>query len=131
MTLVRQVFASAVISLAMFGIAQTLRGQSASQNRASDAILVTPENFVCAESDLYFGGVVKNGGFGKFDHTCDPAPLDKQTVIRLNRDTLSICRTPMTRAKRVPAISSREERNIGGKKPINTCSTFPTPRGIA
>jgi hypothetical protein len=37
---------------------------------------------------MYFGGVVKNGGFGKFDHTRDPAPLDKQTVIRLNRDTL-------------------------------------------
>ena len=32
--------------------------------------------------------MVKNGGFGKFDHTRDPAPLDKQTVIRLNRDTL-------------------------------------------
>jgi hypothetical protein len=37
---------------------------------------------------MYFSGVVKNGGFGKFDHTRDPAPLDKQTVIRLNRDTL-------------------------------------------
>jgi hypothetical protein len=49
---------------------------------------VTPDNFVRAESDLYFGGVVKNGGFGKFDHTREPAPLDKQTVIRLNRDTL-------------------------------------------
>jgi hypothetical protein len=49
---------------------------------------VTPENFVRAETDLYFSGVVKNGGFGRFDHTRDPAPLDKQTVIRLNRDTL-------------------------------------------
>ncbi|MTV15885.1 MULTISPECIES: DUF1254 domain-containing protein [Bradyrhizobium] len=29
-----------------------------------------------------------DGAFGKFDHTRDPAPLDKQTVIRLNRDTL-------------------------------------------
>jgi len=49
---------------------------------------VTIENFPRAESDLYFAGIVKNGGFGKFDHTRDPAPLDKQTVIRLNRDTL-------------------------------------------
>ncbi|MFG1285374.1 DUF1254 domain-containing protein, partial [Xanthobacter autotrophicus] len=39
-------------------------------------------------SDLYFAGIVKNGGFGKFDHTREPAPIDKQTVIRLNRDTL-------------------------------------------
>ena len=49
---------------------------------------VTPDNFVRAESDMYFAGVFRNGGFGKFDHTRDPAPLDKQTVIRLNRDTL-------------------------------------------
>lgn len=33
-------------------------------------------------------GAVRNGGFGRFDHTREPAPLDKQTVIRLNRDTL-------------------------------------------
>ena len=52
------------------------------------AIAVTPDNFPRAESDLYFSGVVRNGGFGKFDHTREPAPLDKQTVIRLNRDTL-------------------------------------------
>lgn len=49
---------------------------------------VNVENFARAESDLYFAGIVKNGGFGKFDHTREPAPLDKQTVIRLNRDTL-------------------------------------------
>jgi hypothetical protein len=59
-----------------------------SQVQCSDCIPVTPDNFVRAESDMYFSGVVKNGGFGKFDHTRDPAPLDKQTVIRLNRDTL-------------------------------------------
>lgn len=57
--------------------------------QAPDAVvLVTPDNFVRAETDLYFSGVVKNGGFGKFDHTREPAPLDKQSVIRLNRDTL-------------------------------------------
>jgi hypothetical protein len=49
---------------------------------------VTVENFARAESDLYFGGIVRNGGFGKFDHTREPAPLEAQTVIRLNRDTL-------------------------------------------
>ena len=49
---------------------------------------VTVENFARAESDLYFGGVVKNGGFARFDHNRQVAPLDKQTVVRLNRDTL-------------------------------------------
>lgn len=54
----------------------------------SKPVPVTVENFARAESDLYFAGIVRNGGFGKFDHTREPAPLDKQTVIRLNRDTL-------------------------------------------
>lgn len=62
--------------------------QIAPASTARPPILVTPDNFARAESDLYFAGVVKNGGFGKFDHTRDPAPIDKQTVIRLNRDTL-------------------------------------------
>src|ERR1700735_2429243 len=51
-------------------------------------IPVTPDNFVRAESDLYFSGVVKDGGFGKFMHRREPTPLAKQTVIRMNRDTL-------------------------------------------
>ena len=57
---------------------------------ASDdkAILVTPDNFVRAESDLYFSGVVKEGGFGKFMHRREPTPIAAQTVIRMNRDTL-------------------------------------------
>src|SRR5580704_7540549 len=51
-------------------------------------ILVTPDNFVRAESDLYFSGVVKDGGFGRFMHRREPTPIAKQTVIRMNRDTL-------------------------------------------
>jgi hypothetical protein len=57
---------------------------------ASDekAIAVTPDNFVRAESDLNFSGVVKDGGFGKFMHRREPTPISQQTVIRMNRDTL-------------------------------------------
>ncbi|HZZ22184.1 MAG TPA: DUF1254 domain-containing protein [Roseiarcus sp.] len=51
-------------------------------------IAVTPDNFVRAESDLYFSGVVKDSGFGKFMHRREPTPIAKQTVIRMNRDTL-------------------------------------------
>jgi hypothetical protein len=51
-------------------------------------ILVTPDNFVRAESDLYFSSVVKDGGFGKFMHRREPTPIAQQTVIRMNRDTL-------------------------------------------
>ena len=49
---------------------------------------VTPDNFVRAESDLYFAAIAKDNGFGKFNHTREPAPIDGQNVIRLNRDTL-------------------------------------------
>lgn len=55
---------------------------------AAHPVPVTPDNFARAESDMYFGGVVKMGGFGKFNHAREPAPIDNQTVIRLNRDTL-------------------------------------------
>jgi hypothetical protein len=55
---------------------------------ADRPIAVTPDNFVRAESDLYFSGVVKDGGFGKFMHRRELTPIAKQTVIRMNRDTL-------------------------------------------
>ena len=59
-----------------------------SSAQAQNAIPVTVDNFVRAESDLYFAGVIKDFGFGKIGYNREPAPLDNQTVIRLNRDTL-------------------------------------------
>lgn len=55
---------------------------------AADAIPVTVDNFVRAESDLYFATMVKEDGLGKLLHRREPASIDNQTVIRLNRDTL-------------------------------------------
>jgi hypothetical protein len=55
---------------------------------ATGPVPVTVENFTHAESDLYFGKIVKDGGFGKFLHYRELTPIDKQTVIRMNRDTL-------------------------------------------
>jgi hypothetical protein len=52
------------------------------------AVLVSPDNFIRAESDLYFGNIVNDGGFGKFIHIRELTPLDKQFVVRSNRDTL-------------------------------------------
>ena len=76
-------FTCAAVALALAG-----SGGAQAQAPSGGTVPVTADNFPRAESDLYFGGVVKNGGFSKFDHTRTPAPLDKQTVIRLNRDTL-------------------------------------------
>jgi len=56
---------------------------------AGAAIPVTVDNFIRAESDLYFSVVaLKEGGFGKFEHHRELSPVDAQTVIRMNRDTL-------------------------------------------
>jgi hypothetical protein len=54
----------------------------------SKPVPVTAENFRRAESNLYFAAVVKKDGFGKFEHNRELTPIDKQTVIRMNRDTL-------------------------------------------
>jgi hypothetical protein len=56
---------------------------------ASALINVTPETYVRAESDRQFGVVVKMaGGVNRFYHFRRPTPLDKQNVVRMNRDTL-------------------------------------------
>lgn len=59
----------------------------------NSSVLVTPDSFTRAESDLYFARVVAGGngqagGFGHFDHRRAPFDLNDQIVIRLNRDTL-------------------------------------------
>jgi hypothetical protein len=58
------------------------------RTNTAGAMLVSADNFTRAESDLYFGNVVKDGGFGKFKHVRQLTPMDKQLVIRSNRDTL-------------------------------------------
>lgn len=55
---------------------------------AQDSVPVTPDNFVRAESDLFFGNAVKDGGFGKFLHRRGVMGVDDQFVVRGNRDTL-------------------------------------------
>ena len=49
---------------------------------------VSPDNFNRAETDMYFQSIVKEGGLGTFEHFRTLAPIDQQTVIRSNRDTL-------------------------------------------
>ena len=56
--------------------------------KSPEQVPVTAENFARAESDLYFGNIIKLGSLGKFRHEREPADVDNQNVIRLNRDTL-------------------------------------------
>lgn len=52
------------------------------------AELVTVDTFVRAETDTTFARYAAQGAFGTLFHIRQPVPLDKQDVIRMNRDTL-------------------------------------------
>ena len=49
---------------------------------------VTVDNFVRAETDQTLKRYVAQGAFGKLVHIRQPANIDKQDIIRMNRDTL-------------------------------------------
>lgn len=51
------------------------------------AVHVSPDNFIRAETDQYFGNISRTG-LGAFLHFRDFGPLDDQLVVRQNRDTL-------------------------------------------
>jgi hypothetical protein len=53
------------------------------------SIHVNADNFARAETDRMFADIQREaGGVNTFRHNRTPAPIDAQTVIRLNRDTL-------------------------------------------
>ncbi len=53
------------------------------------SIQVTVENFARAETDVMFAAILKEtGGVGMWAHNREPTPLDRQTIIRMNQDTL-------------------------------------------
>jgi hypothetical protein len=53
------------------------------------AVSVTVDNFIRAETDTYFAvGVRQSGGIGRFHHYREPMAIDNQTVVRANRDTM-------------------------------------------
>jgi hypothetical protein len=56
--------------------------------RAAETVMVTVENFVRAETDFYMARYAAQGEFGTIRHIREPTPIDRQDVIRMNRDTL-------------------------------------------
>ena len=53
------------------------------------ARLVTPETYSRAETDRSFNNIqMQAGGINKFFKIRKPTPLDQQTVVRMNKDTL-------------------------------------------
>jgi len=57
---------------------------------AAEPVVVNVDNFVRAETAAQFDSTLKysNGEVNKLVHIREPQPLDKQSVIRMNRDTL-------------------------------------------
>jgi hypothetical protein len=80
----------AIYSLVIAAMAvSAIEAQSSSPSASSNTIAVTADNFTRAETDTYFANIVKQaGGPGKFLHRRELEPIDKQIVIRGNRDTL-------------------------------------------
>jgi hypothetical protein len=81
-----------LVICAMVGVlaaVNAVRAQSSAPASTGATVPVTVDNFIRAESDLYLGVVaLKEGGFGKFEHHREVSPVDAQTIIRMNRDTL-------------------------------------------
>ncbi len=58
------------------------------EHQVSTPRIVTVDNFVRAETDMTMARYVAQGAFARIMHLRQPVPLDKQDVIRMNRDTL-------------------------------------------
>jgi hypothetical protein len=63
------------------------QSQPVPQAPTGNAIPVTADNFIRAETDLVNGSIVKDGGFGKYVHHRELYPVDAP-IVRPNRDTL-------------------------------------------
>lgn len=88
MTIPKITIAALVISLVLSACNHSTTNLPKSELTESST-KVTPENFIRAETDHMFSAMIKNaGGSNQFFHFRTPTPLDKQTVIRMNRDVL-------------------------------------------
>ena len=72
-------------AISVVGLAQA---QPPPQAPSGNTTPVTADNFIRAESDAVFTGLVAQGGFGKFYHNRELTPIDSRIVQRPNRDTL-------------------------------------------
>src|SRR5690242_9632789 len=77
------------IRMFLAGVLLTCAASAHAQSPPDKTIPVTVDNFIRAESDMYFGAIaVKDGALGKFHHDREILRIDDQKVTRQNRDTL-------------------------------------------
>lgn len=78
-----------VVSGSGAGFAVQPEAHGLTAHMASQAVPVTIDNYVRAETAGQFDRILKmTGGVNRLLSFRDPTPLDKQSVIRMNRDTL-------------------------------------------
>ena len=70
------------------GISLALMKIAPAEEASRPPVPVTIDNYNRAQTDVYFGLIARAGGFGKFMHARDLAPIDQRGIIRPNRDTL-------------------------------------------
>lgn len=74
-------------SLAFVPLAATANDAKAAAEK--DAVVINVDNFNRAQTDVNSAGILKqSGGINTFHHNRAPTPIDKQNIIRMNRDTL-------------------------------------------
>ena len=79
-----------IITLTLTG-ALTLTSAYAQTDPAGESeapIVVNVDNFNKAQTDFEFAGIIKLSGINQIHSNRMPTPIDKQNVIRMNRDTL-------------------------------------------
>ena len=89
----------ACLLLAAINTAALVQAQPAPPNRASISVPVTADNFIRAESDAVFTGLVAQGGFGKYVHHRELYPVDAP-IVRPNP-------TPSTRFRSLTSMRAR------------------------
>lgn len=83
------VFYGAAVALPVCAQSPVPKGNMTQQRPPEASVKVTPETYIRAETDRQFAEIVKMaGGINRFYHFRTPTPLDKQNVVRMNRDTL-------------------------------------------
>ncbi len=70
-------------------LAMVFTASASGADDRAEPVTVNADNFVRAETAAQFDRIVDMaGGVNRFFHLRGPTPLDKQTVIRMNRDTI-------------------------------------------
>jgi hypothetical protein len=62
--------------------------RTAATQTGQSPVIVARDNFARAETDFHFAQTVRGGGFGRLVHRREMVSIDRQGVVRMNRDTL-------------------------------------------